>query len=100
MKVSFIIYADLKSLLEKMRTCHDNPEKPSTTKVNKHTATGYSFFTICSFYATKSKLDCYRGKDYMKNFCIDLRKHTTTIIDYQKEKRNYTINKWRKKIAS
>ena len=27
MKVSFIIYADLKSILEKMGTCHKNPEK-------------------------------------------------------------------------
>ena len=28
MKVSFIIYADLEYLLEKMNTCHSNPEKP------------------------------------------------------------------------
>ena len=27
MKVSFIIYADLECLLEKMNTCHNNPEK-------------------------------------------------------------------------
>ena len=36
MKVPFIIYADLESLLEKMNTCHNNPEKSSTTKMNKH----------------------------------------------------------------
>ena len=48
MKVSFIIYADLESLLEKMNTCHDNPEKSSRTKINKHTRSGYSFFTYCS----------------------------------------------------
>ena len=36
-KVSFIIYANLESLLEKMNTCHNNPEKSSTTKINKHT---------------------------------------------------------------
>ena len=35
MKVPFIIYADLVSLLEKMNTCHNNPEKSSTTKINK-----------------------------------------------------------------
>ena len=29
-KVTFIIYADLESLLEKMSTCHNNPEKSST----------------------------------------------------------------------
>ena len=27
MKVPFIIYADLESLLEKRNTCHDNPKK-------------------------------------------------------------------------
>ena len=27
MKVPFIIYADLECLLEKMNTCHNNPEK-------------------------------------------------------------------------
>ena len=31
MKVPFIIYADFESLLEKMNTCHKNPEKSSTT---------------------------------------------------------------------
>ena len=44
MKVPFIIYADLESLLEKMSTCHNNPEKSSTTKINKHTLSGYSSF--------------------------------------------------------
>ena len=45
-KVPFIIYADLESLLEKMNTCHNNPEKSSTTKINKHTS-GYLLFTQC-----------------------------------------------------
>ena len=40
-KVPFIIYADILSLLEKMNTCHNNPEKSSITKINKHTASGY-----------------------------------------------------------
>ena len=63
MKVSFIIYADLECLLEKMNTCHNNPEKLSTTKINKHTPSGYSLFTHCSFDTTKNKLDQYRGKN-------------------------------------
>ena len=36
-KFPFIIYADLEFLLEKMNICHNNPEKLSTTKINKHT---------------------------------------------------------------
>ena len=41
MKDPFIIYADLESLLRKISICHDNPEKSSTTKMNKHTSFGY-----------------------------------------------------------
>ena len=81
----FIIYADLECLLEKMNTCYNNPEKSSTTKINKHTPSGYSLFTHCSFDRTKNKLDYYRGKNCMKNFCLDLREHATKIINYEKK---------------
>ena len=36
LKVPFIVYADLKSLLEKISTCPNNPKKSSTTKIVKH----------------------------------------------------------------
>ena len=38
MKVLFIIYADMESSLEKIDKSYSNPEKLSTTKINKHTA--------------------------------------------------------------
>ena len=41
MEIPFIIYDNLESLLEKMSTCHNNPEKSSTIKINKHTPSGY-----------------------------------------------------------
>ena len=41
MKSPFIVYAYLECLLEKTNTCYDNPEKSSTTKINKHTPSGY-----------------------------------------------------------
>ena len=74
-KVPFIIYADLKCLLEKMSSCHNNPEKSSTTKINKHAPSGYSLFAHCSFGLTKNKLECYRGKDCMERFCKDFKEH-------------------------
>ena len=86
MKVLFIIYADLESLLEKMNSCHNNTENSSTTKINKHTPSGYSLITHCSFDTTKDKLHYYRGKNCMKNFCLDLREHATKIINYEKKK--------------
>ena len=85
MWVPFIIFADLESLLEKMNTCHNNPEKSSTTKINKHTPSGSSLFTHCSFDTTKNKLDYYRGKNCMKNFYLDLIEHATKIINYEKK---------------
>ena len=85
MKVLFIIYADLESLLEKMNTCHNNPEKSSTSKINKHTPSGYSLLTHCSFDTIKNKLDYYRGTNCMKIFCLVLREHITKIINYQKK---------------
>ena len=45
----FTIYADLECLLGKMSTCINNPNELSTTKINKHTPSGYSIFTYCSF---------------------------------------------------
>ena len=83
-KIPFII-ADLECLLEKVNTCHNNPEKSSTTKINKHTPSGYSLFTHCSFDTTKNKLDYYRGKNCMKNFCLDLRELATKLINYEKK---------------
>ena len=85
MKIAFTIYDDLESLLEKKNTCHDNPEKSSTTMIDKHTRSGYSLFTHCSFDTTKNKLDYYRGKNCMRNFCLDLREHTTEIINNEKK---------------
>ena len=85
MKVPFIIYADLESLLEKMSTCHNNLKKSSTTKINKHTSSGYSLFTHCSFDTTKNKFDYYRGNNCMKNFCLNLREHATKLINYEKK---------------
>ena len=73
-KVPFTIYADLKSSLEKM------------TKIKKRTPSGYSLFTHCSFDTTKNKFDYYRGKNCMKNFCLDSREHATKIINYEKKK--------------
>ena len=68
-----------------MNTCHSNPEKLLTTKINKDTPSGYSLFTQCSFDTTKNKLDYYRGKNYMKNCFLDLREHAAKIINYEKK---------------
>ena len=85
MRAPFVINADLECLLEKIYSCHNDPTKSLTTKVNKHAPSGYSLFTWCLFDTTKIKLDYYRGEDCMKKFCEDLKKHATKIINYEKK---------------
>ena len=85
-KLPFVIYADLEYLLEKRSTCQNDPNKSFTTKVNKHTPSGYSIFTHCSFDESKNKVNYYKGDDCMKKFCKDLREHSTKTINYEKKK--------------
>ena len=86
MKLPFVIYADLECLLEKMSTCINNSNESSTTKINKHTPSGYSIYTHCSFDESKSNLNYYRGKHCMKKFSEDLREDASKIINYEKKK--------------
>ena len=55
-KAQFIIYAGLESLLEKMSTCYDNPEKSSTTKINKHTPLVFYYLRIVYLMQQKVSL--------------------------------------------
>ena len=68
-----------------MYSCQNNLEKSYTEKKAKHTPSGYSLFTNCSFDAAKNKLDCYRDNDCMENFCKDLREHAMIIVSYEKQ---------------
>ena len=85
MKVPFIIYEDMESLLKQIVTFHNDPKTPSKSKINLHTLCGYSLFSDCLFDATKTKISYYRGKDCMKKNCEDLREHMIKIIDCEKK---------------
>ena len=85
LKLSFIIYADLECLLEKVSTCYNNPNLSSTTKINQHVPSGYSIFTNCSFGKSYNNLSHYRGEDCMKRFCKDLKDHATRIVDFKRK---------------
>ena len=92
MKIPFIISADTESLLQNKNPCQSNPEKSSTTKINKHTASGYSFFPHCLFDASQNKNKFYRVKDCMKIFSKDQKEHSTKIINYQKKEKILLTN--------
>ena len=86
LKVPFIIYADLKCLLEKIGACQNNPEKSYTEKKAKHTPSGYSRVTYCSFDKSKTEWNYYTGKDCMEIFCKDLTDQAMKIINHEKKK--------------
>ena len=85
LELPFIIYADLECLFKKIDTCQNNPDLSSTTTINQHIPSGYSIYTNCSFDKSNNKLSYYRGEDYMKRFCKDLKDHATKIIDFKKK---------------
>ena len=55
-------------------------ENLTQRKKSKHTPSGYSLFTNCSFDKTKNKLDCYRGEDCMGKFFRKLRDHGMKVV--------------------
>ena len=68
-----------------MNTCHNNPEKSSTTKIiSMHHLVIHCLHTV-HLIQQKKKLDYYRGKNCMENVCLNLREHATKIINYEKK---------------
>ena len=54
---TFIIYAHLECIIEKIDGCKDNPENSFPAKVTKHTPSGFSMSTIFSFRSIENKHD-------------------------------------------
>ena len=54
-------------------------------KKAKHTPSGYSWVTSCSFDKSKYEWSYYRGKNCMEMFCKDLRNQAMKIINYKKK---------------
>ena len=69
LKVLFIIYLDLESLLKKTHSCQNNPEKSSTEKNTKHETSGWAMIVKCSIDVAKSKNDYYRGVGCIEKLC-------------------------------
>ena len=55
MKLPFVIYADIECLLDEMSTCQNNPNKSSTTKINKHTPSVTHYLLIV--HSTNQKIN-------------------------------------------
>ena len=68
-----------------MHSCLHKFEKSYPEKKTKHTPSGYSIFTSCSFDPTKNKLGCCKGENCMERFCKDSREHTMKITNYERK---------------
>ena len=60
-KIPFTIYADLECLLDKMSTCQSDPNKSSTTKINKHSHQVIQYLLIVHLMNQKIKLVIIEG---------------------------------------
>ena len=75
-KLPFVVYADLECLLEKMRTCQNNPNESPTTEINKHVPSG--LFIIYSLFKKKQQKKKYIIMN--KKFVIYARKNLIRVI--------------------
>ena len=95
-KTPFIIYSDLKSLIEKIHGCKNNPEKSSTEKVGEHIPSGFLMSTILPYKDIENKHGAYKGKHCMKKFCESLIEHVVKIINFGKKKMKLLTNEQQK----
>lgn len=56
------------------------------TRVNKHTARGYSLFIQCSFDSNRNKHEYYKSKGCMKNSFKNLREQVIKIASFERLK--------------
>ena len=68
-KISYIIFADIESLIKKIERCENNPENSSTRKIGENIPCGYSMSTIYAFDHIENKNTYYvTGKIVSKSF--------------------------------
>ena len=81
----FVIYADFECLLPKVQSCNCNPEKSSTTPVQKHVPCGYCYKIVSSNPKYSKPAVLYRGKDPVMPFLKALDKEAFSIMKIMKQ---------------
>ena len=103
-KIPFVIYADLESLLEKLTattssqtetisTTLQSPEQDKTEKLQKHTACSYGYKVVCCYDKSMSKpFKMYRGLNSVNKFFSDIFEEEKEILDKLKQFKNTPMN--------
>ena len=81
----FVIYADFECVLPKVQSCNPNPEKSSTTPVEKHVPCGYCYKIVSSNPLYSKPAVVYRGKDPVIHFLKALEKESIDIAKIVKQ---------------
>ena len=86
-KIPFVIYADLESILQKLTvTQKQEMDKEQTEKLQKHVACSYGYKVVCCYDEKLSKpFKMYRGFDSVHKFFTDIFEEEEEIIEKLKE---------------
>ena len=93
-KIPFVIYADLESLLQKLTvTQRQEIDGEQTEKLQKHVACSYGYKVVCCYDDKLSKpFKMYRGFDSVHKFFTDIFKEEEEILEKLKEFQKTPMN--------
>ena len=103
-KVSFIMYADFKSILELILGPGNDPRISTTRGINIHVPSGCCIRSEFAYGEVNDPLKLYRGKDCVKKFCDHIIREARRLYKSFPEKRMEPLTKkqWKdyKKVSS
>ena len=85
LKVAHAFYLDTESLLVKQQPSQNNPEESYGERKAIHEACGYSLNLVTSCDSNKSTHSFYRGTDWIKKLCKDVKTQAMEIINLGKK---------------
>ena len=93
-KIPFVIYADLESLLHKLTVTQKlEVDQEQTEKLQKHVACSYGYKVVCCYNDSLSKpYKMYRGTDSVHKFFTDIFEEEKEILEKLKSFQNTPLN--------
>ena len=92
------MYVDFESILEPIQGPNPEPMGPYTSKVTKHSPSGWCVYSKFAYREVKDPLRLYRGKDYLEKFCDYIRQEANRLYHMFPEKpmNPLTSKQWKK----
>ena len=80
------MYADFELILEPIQGPNSEPTGPYTSKVTKHSPSGWCVYSKFMYGEVKDPLRLYRGKDCLEKFCDYIRQEANRLYHMFPEK--------------